>query len=353
MYGNGPVAKQADHAGCPRTLCCIVLKAIALFWLAAVWMPPSAEAHESRPAYLQIRETAPGRYDVLWRTPVNSGMPLPVVLQLPEATRNAGEPVIQRLNDSTVERRRIELPDGALAGQRIEFVGLQATITDVLVRVSWLDGRQVTEIVRPARPWVELTDRQSAWQVAKTYATLGIEHILMGIDHLLFVVGLMIIVRSTRSLIKTITAFTVAHSITLGLATLGYASVPADPLNAAIALSILFLGVEVVRLWQGKTSFTLRHPWIVAFAFGLLHGFGFASGLTMVGLPSGDIPLALLSFNVGVEIGQVAFVLIILLLHRALGILQFNLPRWAPYVPGYLVGSLGAYWTIERTLLLL
>ncbi|MCO5066499.1 MAG: HupE/UreJ family protein [Rhizobiaceae bacterium] len=277
-------------------------------------------------------------------------VPLLVMLQLPEAAKNLSEPVVQRLNDSTVERRRIELPGGELAGQRIDFVGLQATITDVLVRVSWLDGRHVTEIVRPTHPWIELTDRQSTWQVAKTYATLGIEHILMGIDHLLFVVGLMIIVRSTRSLIKTITAFTVAHSITLAIATLGYASIPGDPLNAAIALSILFLGVEIVRLWRGQTSFTLRNPWVVAFAFGLLHGFGFASGLTMVGLPSADIPLALLFFNIGVEIGQLAFVLIVLLSQRAIRVLQFNLPRWAPYVPGYVVGSLGAYWTIERAL---
>jgi hydrogenase/urease accessory protein HupE len=274
------------------------------------------------------------------------------MLQLPKAARNLGEVVVQRLNDSTVERRRIEMPGGEIAGQRIDFVGLQASITDVLVRISWLDGRKVTEIVRPSHPWVELTDRQNVWQVARTYASLGIEHILMGIDHLLFVLGLMIVVGSTRALVKTITAFTVAHSITLAMATLGYASIPSDPLNTAIALSILFLGVEVVRLWRGQTSFTLRHPWIVAFAFGLLHGFGFASGLTMTGLPSADIPLALLSFNVGVEIGQLAFVAMILLLHRALRILRFDLPGWASYAPGYIVGSLGAYWTIERTLMM-
>lgn len=347
------MAKQADRANSSRAYRSAVLQAIALFWLALASMLSAAAAHESRPAYLQIRETAPGRYDVLWRTPVNVEVPLLVMLQLPESARNLREPVVQRLSDSTVERRWIEMPGGEIAGQRIDFVGLQATITDVLVRVSWLDGRQVTEIVRPAHPWIDLTDRQNLWQVARTYATLGIEHILMGVDHLLFVMGLMIIVRSTRSLVKTITAFTVAHSITLGLATLGYASIPADPLNAAIALSILFLGVEVVRLWRGQTSFTLRHPWVVAFAFGLLHGFGFASGLTTVGLPSADIPLALLSFNVGVEIGQLAFVVILLLLHRAIRTLQFSLPKWAHYVPGYIVGSLGAYWTIERALPLL
>ena len=180
------MAKQAERTSFPRAFCTLVLKAIALFWLAVVSMPPSAEAHESRPAYLQIRETKPGQYDVLWRLPVNVEVPLLVMLQLPEAAKNLIEPVVQRLSDSTIERRRIELPNSELAGQRIDFVGLQATITDVLVRVSWLDGRQVTEIVRPTRPWIELTDSQSAWQVAKTYATLGIEHILMGIDHLLF-----------------------------------------------------------------------------------------------------------------------------------------------------------------------
>jgi len=346
------VTKQADRAGFPRALCAAALKAIALLWLAVMAMPSPAQAHESRPAYLQIREAAPGQYDVLWRTPVNAEVPLLVMLQLPRAARNLGEPVVQRLNDSTVERRRIEMPGGEIAGQRIDFVGLQASITDVLVRVSWLDGRKVTEIVRPSHPWIELTDSQNIWQVARTYASLGIEHILMGIDHLLFVLGLVIIVSSTRALVKTITAFTVAHSVTLAMATLGYASIPSDPLNAAIALSILFLGVEVVRLWRGQTSFTLRHPWVVAFAFGLLHGFGFASGLTLAGLPSADIPLALLSFNVGVEIGQLTFVAVILLLHRALRILQFDLPGWAHYAPGYVVGSLGAYWTIERTLMM-
>jgi len=329
----------------------LLMRFVAAFWLAGFWMLPAADAHESRPAYLQIKQIGPKQYDVFWRTPVDAGMPLPVALQLPEGARDSMEPVVQHLNDSTIERRRIEI-DGDMTGRRIDFVGLQATITDVLMRMSWLDGRQVTEIVKPARPWVEISGSQSVWQVGKTYATLGIEHILLGVDHLLFVVGLMIIVRSARALVKTITAFTVAHSITLALATLGYASIPTEPLNAAIALSILFLGIEVVRLWQGETSFTLRHPWIVAFAFGLLHGFGFASGLSTTGLPSADIPLALLSFNIGVEIGQLTFVLLILLLHRALRLLQFELPRWAAYAPGYVVGSLGAYWTIERTLLL-
>jgi len=335
-----------------RCLWLLIVQFTAALCVACVGTTQSAYAHESRPAFLQIREVGPKQYDVLWRTPVNAGMPLPVLLQMPEGSRDRADPLIQRLSDSTIERRRIALDEGDIAGRRIDFVGLQATITDVLVRMSWLDGREVTEIIKPARPWIELSDNQTIWQVAKTYASLGIEHILLGMDHLLFVVGLMIIVRTASSLLKTITAFTVAHSITLALATLGYVSISTGPLNAAIALSILFLGVEIVRFWRGQTSFTLRQPWIVAFAFGLLHGFGFASGLVTTGLPKGDIPLALFFFNVGVEIGQLAFVLLILMLHRALRLLQFDLSGWARYAPGYIVGSLGAYWTIERTLLL-
>ena len=150
-------------------------------------------------------------------------------------------------------------------------------------------------------------------------------------------------------LVKTVSAFTVAHSITLAVATLGYASVPGPPLNAAIALSILFLGPEIVRSWRGQTSLTIRQPWVVAFAFGLLHGFGFASGLTATGLPRGEIPLALLLFNVGVEIGQLGFVCLVLLLERSFRQLEIRWPIWVRRAPGYLVGSLGAFWTIQRT----
>jgi hypothetical protein len=153
-------------------------------------------------------------------------------------------------------------------------------------------------------------------------------------------------------LVKTISAFTVAHSITLAIATLGYASVPAAPLNAAIALSILFLGAEVVRSWRGETSLTIRRPWVVAFAFGLLHGFGFASGLTTMGLPRTEIPLALLMFNVGVEAGQLLFVVLILLLERAFRVLEVRWPRLIAALPAYTVGSLGAYWTIQRLVVL-
>jgi hydrogenase/urease accessory protein HupE len=313
---------------------------------------PGAWAHESRPAFLEITETAPGRYDILWRTPVLSGMRLPVLLKLPDEMRNVTEPTVRELPDSLVERRLIEAGGSGLAGKRIEFVGLQATITDVLVRVRLGDRPVSTTLVHASQPWIEITAPRGPLAVAGGYLTSGIHHILLGVDHLLFVLGLLLIVRDRWMLVKTISAFTVAHSITLAIATLGYASAPAPPLNAAIALSILFLGVEVVRSWRGETSLTIRQPWAVSFAFGLLHGFGFASGLTALGLPQADIPLALLMFNVGVEVGQLLFVMLILLLERAFRVLEVRWPRLIEALPAYTVGSLGAYWTIQRMVVL-
>ena len=326
---------------------------VAVALLVVLAGVPAARAHEARPAYLELKETAPGQFGVTWRTPVLAGMRLPVALKLPEGLRNVEEPSVQELPDSLLERRAVDAGPAGLAGKRIEFPGLQLTITDVLVRVELLDGRTVQTIVRPSRPWVEIAASQTRWEVIGTYVVEGLRHILFGADHLLFVLGLLLIVRSGWMLVKTVTAFTVAHSITLAVATLGYANVPALPLNAAIALSILFLGPEIVRVWRGETSFTIRHPWVVAFLFGLLHGFGFASGLTAMGLPRAEIPLALLLFNIGVELGQIAFVLLVLLLERAFRVLQIQWPRYAAMLPGYAVGSLGAFWTIQRTAILL
>lgn len=312
----------------------------------------SLQAHEARPAYLEIKETSHNQYAILWRTPVLSGMRLPVSLKLPDNVHNLRAPIVQDLNDSLLERRLIDAGVNGLEGKRIEFIGLQGTITDVLVRTELLDGTHSTTLVRPSKPWVEFAVSQRPLAVAGAYIQHGIEHIILGLDHLLFVFGLMLIVKDRWMLLKTITAFTVAHSITLAIATLGYASAPTIPLNAGIALSILFLGPEIVRTWRGESSFTIRHPWIVAFAFGLLHGFGFASALTSAGLPRADLPLALLSFNVGVEIGQLSFVFGILLIERCFRILQFHWPRWAEAIPGYAVGIVGAFWTIQRTAIL-
>jgi hydrogenase/urease accessory protein HupE len=321
-----------------RTAICALLLLLA----SSLW------AHESRPAYLEIKETAPNQFSLLFRTPVLSGMRLPIRLQTPDGVQNIKPPEVQELADSLVERRWINAGPSGLAGQRIEFPGLQGTITDVLVRVEMLDGRSWTTIVHPSQPWVEITAAQTRLQVMGSFILQGIRHILFGADHMLFVLGLLLIVKDRWMLLKTITAFTVAHSITLAIATLGYAEAPVLPLNAAIALSILFLGPEIVRSWRGETSFTIRHPWVVAFAFGLLHGFGFASALTGAGLPKAELPVALLSFNVGVEIGQLSFVALILSLERAFRILEVRWPRWAEALPGYTVGSLGAFWTVQR-----
>ena len=305
-------------------------------------------AHESQPGLLEIRQLGHNRYKVIWRAPIYYGRPHPARLQLPDNWQTIGEPTVRQLPDSALHHRIVKVEGASINGSVIRFPGLEATITDVFVRISRLDGSQSTLIVRPTRPFAELRGERPWYVSSGEYVGMGFYHILLGVDHLLFVLGLLIIVQGRRMLIKTITAFTVAHSITLAIATLGYASVPGPPLNAAIALSILFLGPEIVRVWRGETSFTIRHPWVVAFGFGLLHGFGFASGLSTVGMPTAEIPLALLMFNVGVELGQIVFVVLILLIYRSLKVLAFRWPRWVDFIPGYAIGSLGAFWTIQR-----
>lgn len=325
--------------------------AVALLVLLAGM--PVSRADESRPAYLEIKETAPGKYAVLWRTPMLAGRRLPLVLTMPDGVNDLKAPVVQELTDSLVERRWIDAGPNGLAGKRIKIKGLQFTITDAMVRVELLDGRTVQTIARPSQPWFEIAASQAWWELLGTYVVEGFRHILFGADHLLFVLGLLLIVGNRWTLMKTVTAFTVAHSITLAIATLGVANVPALPMNAAIALSILFLGPEIVRVWRGETSFTIRHPWVVAFAFGLLHGFGFATVMTSAGLPRQDLPLALLSFNVGVELGQLGFVALVLAMERSFRVLQVRWPRWAQALPGYVVGALGAFWTVQRVALLI
>jgi hydrogenase/urease accessory protein HupE len=322
-------------------------------WLfAGALAVPTAWAHEARPAYLEIKETSPNQFSVLWRTPVLAGMRLPVILAMPNDVKNLKEPVEQELADSLLERQWIDAGANGLAGKRIEFRGLQATITDVLVRVEMLDGRTWTTIAHPSQPWFELTGAPSKFHVACAYLRLGIEHILGGVDHLLFILALMILVKGTRRLIATVTAFTVAHSITLAAATLGFVHVPRQPIEAAIALSIVFVACEIVHAREGRQGLTEQWPWIVAFSFGLLHGFGFAGALSEVGLPQTAIPVALLFFNVGVEVGQLLFIAAILslmalgrwLLRRA----AIPQPAWAWRIAPYSIGGIAAFWVIQR-----
>jgi hydrogenase/urease accessory protein HupE len=319
---------------------------IALALLGGI-VPRLASAHEIRPAYLEINEIAANRYMATWRTPLLSGSRLPVALSLPEGSKNATEPIVVTRSDSVIERRQVIIP-GGIEGKRITLIGLEGTITDALVRLSFLDGRQTTEIVRPSQPYLDVASSRGWIEVASVYLLQGMRHILEGFDHLLFVFGLMLLVKSGWMLVKTITAFTVAHSLTLAVATYGFLHVPAAPLEAAIAASILFLGVEVVRAQQGRVGLAARWPWAIAFAFGLLHGVGFAIGLSMLGLPSSAIPMALVSFNLGVEVGQLLFVAVILLSAFALRQLHLGWPRVVLRAPVYVVGCLGAYWMIER-----
>ncbi len=309
-------------------------------------------SHESQPGALEIKEIAPDTYQLIWRAPIYYGKPHPATLQLPEEWQTIGQPTERRRADSIIFQRNFTTAGNGLDGRVIRFPGLETTITDVFIRVSRADGTTMTAVARPTKTWVELRGERPWPVTAREYLFLGFHHILLGIDHLLFVLGLLLIVRGSMRLFKTITSFTVAHSITLAIATLGYASTPLPPLNAAIALSILFLGPEIVRSRRGETSLTIRFPWLVAFAFGLLHGFGFASGLSTTGMPKAELPWALLWFNVGVELGQLVFVFLALGLVWSFKTLQVRWPGWALWLPGYTVGSLGAYWTIQRTFML-
>ena len=321
-----------------------------LLGIALMIVSFEARAHDARPAYLEIRQTTSDRYDLLWRTPVLSGMPLPVLLKFPDGIHDVVAPHTQELSDSRVERRLIEAP-GSLAGRRIDFVGQQGTIADVLVRVTLADGTTTTTLVRPSQAWVEIPSSSgSRFDVARAFVRHGIEHILGGYDHLLFVLSLLLIVRKMRPLLWTITAFTLAHSITLALATLGAVHVPGPPVEAAIAFSILLLACEIVRMRRGESSVMVRWPWVIAFCFGLLHGFGFAGALSEIGLPSGDIPLALLAFNVGVELGQLAFIGAVLgavWIARRSGMLSLVERRLVQVAP-YAIGGLAGFWFVGR-----
>lgn len=324
----------------------------SLFLFLALLSPLAvAQAHESRPAYLQITQTTPNRYEVMWRTPVNAGMRLPVEVRFSEEVRNVTPPRIQELSDSRIERRLIEVTDG-LVGRRIELVGLQVTITDVLMRLERLDGTTQVTRLTPSAPSFVVEGTPSATQVATAYLGLGIEHILSGVDHLLYILAMLMLVKGWRRVILTMSAFTATHSLTLTAAALGWVHVPQRPVEACIALSVLFIASEIVRGREGQSGLTERWPWVVSFTFGLLHGFGFAGALSEVGLPQKDIPVALLFFNVGVEVGQLLFIAsvfgIAFLARRAMRRIRVSRPSWAWRVPTYAIGGVAAFWFIQR-----
>lgn len=321
-------------------------------WIAIVFagialvLAVSSHAHEVRPAYLELSEDRPGEFMVLWKTPRVGEMRLaldpvfsgPVDALTPVAVRATQEAVVQtwrlRAND--------------LRGQTLRIAGLDDTLTDVLVRIAFADGSAWVKSLTPRQPDASIPVRPTAWGTAGTYLALGIKHILTGVDHLLFVLALLMLTTGTWRLLKTVTAFTVAHSVTLGLATLGIVHMPPKPVEAVIALSIVFVATEILRAHQGTVGLGKRMPWVVAFTFGLLHGFGFAGALSEVGLPEGQIPMALLFFNLGVEGGQVLFIAGVLAVVALARHAPIAWPRWIALVPPYAIGSMAMFWVIQR-----
>ena len=323
---------------------------VLLAWLLG--FASGAWAHEVRPAYLELRQIDPDTYDVLWKVPALDGeMRLGIYVTFPEGSTNLSEPSGAFVNRAFIERWTMKRP-GGLTGGTIGIDGLPMTAIDVLVRLERLDG--TTQVVRliPAAPSFVVEATPSRLQVVGSYLPMGIEHILGGTDHLLFVLALLIITRGAWRLVKTVTAFTVAHSITLSLATLGLVRVPPAPVEAVIALSIVFVAAEIVHSRQGRPGLAERAPWVVAFIFGLLHGFGFAGALAQIGLPQLDIPLALFSFNVGVEIGQLLFIAAVFAVATGARLVasRMALPRtaWASRAAPYAIGSVSAFWLIQR-----
>ena len=308
-------------------------------------LAPGVGAHEVRPAYLLIQQASEQQFDLLWRVPARGDLRLGVYVGLPNHCKDSSERIAWQEGGTHIERWSVDCP-GGLFGHEVEILGLAATVIDALARVERLDG--TTQVVRvvPSEPVFTVTESESLAEVIGTYTMLGVEHILLGIDHLLFVFALLLLVPGRRMLIWTITSFTLAHSVTLAAATLGWVRVPQAPVEAVIALSILFVAMEIVHWKQGRPGITRRWPWLVAFTFGLLHGFGFAGALNEIGLPEHAIPPALLFFNVGVELGQLVFIAAVLLAWALLKRLSW--PDWAWRVPVYAIGSMAAFWTIER-----
>ena len=314
--------------------------------------PTAVYAHEVRPAYLELRELDAGLVEITWKQPIlPSGDPtlalrLPLEPQLPSHCVEASRALPDVTDTVLLERWTVSCGDEGLAGARVEIVGLARTLTDVLLRVRWADGNATDHLLRPDGPFVILA-ASAAGLAVPAYLELGVEHLLFGFDHILFVVGLMCFVRRPIQLVQVVTSFTVAHSITLALSTLGVMTLSQGPVEAVIALSILFLAVELSR-GADPSSPMSRWPWSIAFGFGLLHGFGFAGALSEIGLPGDARVTALFLFNVGVEVGQLLVVGGLLSLLWLIRRIPVDLPPLTTQLPVYLMGTVSAYWFIDR-----
>jgi hypothetical protein len=322
-------------------------RALLLFIFLAAFTS-GLSAHEMRPAYLELRQTSPDTYNALWKVPGRGdNMRLGLYVEFPSDARNVTEPRGTMINNALTVRWTVQRA-GGLTGGTIHIAGLSATMTDVLVRLERLDGSAQVTRLTPSAPSFVVEAAPRALEVARTYTVLGVEHILTGIDHLLFVLALLIITGGGWRLVKTVTAFTISHSLTLTAATLGWVHIPPPPVEAVIALSIVFVTAEIVRQQRGIEGITARAPWLVAFTFGLMHGLGFAGGLSEAGLPVGHIPTALAFFSLGVETGHFLFIGVVLSFIALIRRIRIPLPRWAELVPPYAIGGLAMFWVIQR-----
>jgi len=314
--------------------------------------PRIAEAHPLAPALLEITERSDGGLDTRFKTSRFRARGSALEPVLPEGCRPIGSPEIRDSDTSRITAASFECSGSGLIGQTISIEGLEENRIDALVRIELRDGRRVQRVLRPSASSLVVPERPRALDVAKSYAAMGIEHILTGPDHLLFVFGLVLLLGGLRPLLLTLTAFTVGHSVTLSLAAIGWVRFPQQPIEVLIAGSVLVLALRLTRSEPTEVAPTAL-PWVMGSVFGLLHGLGFAGALAEVGLPEGEIPLALFSFNVGIELGQIAFVVPIAILRLRLGDAVANWPGWVRAVPVYVMGSLAAFWCIERSAVLL
>jgi hydrogenase/urease accessory protein HupE len=321
---------------------------IILLLIAALGFSPVALAHEIRPAFLDIREIEPASYDMLWKTPAQGDMRLALNVVTPQGCTNASDPRSTMVDAAVIQRWRMTCT-GSLVGKTLAIENLDSTLTDAIVRFEPLTGAPKTLRLNGAAPSAQIPAQQGWSEVAGTYFKLGVEHILFGFDHLLFVLCLLILVGDLKRLLGAITAFTLAHSITLAGTTFGWLHLSSAPVEASIALSIMFVAAEIIRARSGSSSVMQRWPWIASFSFGLLHGFGFAAALREIGIPDDAAPLALLFFNLGVEAGQVAFVAAVLMVREAWKRFAPAPPSWSWRTPPYLAGGMAAFWFIERT----
>jgi len=329
----------------------LAMLAAALLAMGALTAP--ASAHEVRPAFLEIDQTGPATYSVTWKQPTMGDVAIHLVphisngwLEQPPSDQYASSGFL-------IKTWKISATGAApLDGQTVRIEGLEDTITDVFVRVHLNNNQSLDAMARPEAPSVKIGFVNGSALSMAAFVLLGVQHILTGPDHLLFVLGLLLLVRDRWMLLKTVSAVTLAHSLTLAAASFGLISLPLPLLNALIALSILFLAPEILRAQRGGTSLTIRHPWIVAFAFGLLHGMGFASGLRSLGLSGSALLAPLVLFNVGVEIGQLAFIALVLAMRRSFRLMAIRWPGPVALTPTYAIGVLGAMWTFQYSALL-